>query len=464
MPKLRLIAIIAYLAVGGPFLLQAQEPEKPRPPKTRILFVFDASQSMYAQWESGTKIDIAERLMNAMLDSLAEVPDPNFELALRVYGHQKPVPPQDCSDTRLEVPFSGNNIRRIKQKLSEIRPKGTTPIARSLERAAYDFPSNCSNCRNVIILITDGVEACDGDPCSVSRALQKQGIILKPFVIGIGLDDQFKESFECVGQYYDASNEQTFKNILGLVISQALNNTTAQVNLLDERGLPTETDVNMSFYDITSSQLKYNYIHTINHRGNPDTIILDPLVEYRMVVHTIPSVSKDSIKIIPGTHNLIAVDAPQGWLQLRVGGIGGNRNFQCIVRRAGSMRTLNVQQFNESEKYLTGKYDLEILTVPRYMEYGVQINQSTTTKIEIPAPGLVTLNAPSYGSGSIYVEDGNELVWVLNMPNNKRQNTYYLQPGRYRVVYRPQNAKESIYTIEKKFRIESGGSSVVNLK
>ena len=128
------------------------------------------------------------------------------------------------------------------------------------------------------------------------------------------------------------------------------------------------------------------------------------------------------------------------------------------------MRTLNVQQFNESEKYLTGRYDLEILTVPRYMEYGVQINQSTTTKIEIPAPGLVTLNAPSYGSGSIYVEDGNELVWVLNMPNNKRQNTYYLQPGRYRVVYRPQNAKESIYTIEKKFRIESGGSSVVNLK
>lgn len=464
MRGLQLIALVLLLAVGGKQGAFAQDLERPKPPKTRILFVFDASQSMYAQWESGTKIKIAERLMNAMLDSLAQVPDPNFELALRIYGHQKPVPPQDCSDTRLEVPFSSNNIRRIKQKLSEIRPKGTTPIARSLERAANDFPSNCRDCRNVIILITDGVEACDGDPCAVSRALQKQGVVLKPFVIGIGLDDQFKESFECVGQYYDASNERNFENILGLVISQALNNTTAQVNLLDEQGLPTETDVNMSFYDITSGQLKYNYIHTINHRGNPDTVILDPLIEYRMVVHTIPSVSKDSITIVPGTHNVIAVDAPQGWLQLRVGGIGGNRDYKCIVRRSGTMRTLNVQDFNASEKYLTGKYDLEILTTPRYLEYDVQINQSATTKIEIPAPGLVTLNAPTTGHGSLYVEDGNELRWVLNLPDNKRQNTYYLQPGGYRVVYRPQNAKESIYTIEKKFRIESGGSTVVNLK
>jgi len=455
-----LILVLALLALGEKMVAQ----EKPKPPKTRILFVFDASQSMYAQWESGTKIKIAERLMNRMLDSLAQVPDPNFEIALRVYGHQKPVPPQDCSDTRLEVPFASNNIKRIKLKLSQLRPKGTTPIARSLEKAADDFPNNCDNCRNVIILITDGVEACDGDPCAVSRALQKQGIILKPFVIGIGLDDQFKEGFECVGQYYDASNEKTFENILGLVISQALNNTTAQVNLLDESGYPTETDVNMSFYDIQSGQLKYNYIHTINHRGFPDTLMLDPLIEYRMVVHTIPPVTKDSIKIIPGTHNIIAVDAPQGWLQLKVGGIGGNRNFQSIVRRKGSMRTLHVQQFNESEKYLTGTYDLEILTVPRYTEYNVQINQSTTTKIEIPAPGLVSLNAPTQGVGSLYVQNGNELEWVLNIAGNKRQNTYYLQPGYYTVVYRPQNAKESIYTITKKFRIESGGSVVVNLQ
>ena len=97
---------------------------------------------------------------------------------------------QDCDDTKLEVPFAQGNGEQIRNVLSNITPKGTTPIARSLEKAANDFPE-CANCRNVIILITDGIEACDEDPCAVSRALQQKGIILKPFVIGIGLDKEF---------------------------------------------------------------------------------------------------------------------------------------------------------------------------------------------------------------------------------------------------------------------------------
>ena len=33
--------------------------------------------------------------------------------------------------------------------------------------------------------------------------LQKKGITLKPFIIGIGQD--FKESFDCVGTYFNAA-------------------------------------------------------------------------------------------------------------------------------------------------------------------------------------------------------------------------------------------------------------------
>ena len=168
---------------------------------------------MYGRWETGAKIDVAQRLMGQMLDSLQDIQAAgNFQLALRVYGHQKPVPPQDCSDTRLEVPFGKGNIYKIKRVLKSITPRGTTPIAGSLMKAANDF-TPCEDCRNIIILITDGVEACDGDPCIVSKRLQKEGIVLKPFVIGIGLDEDFKSSFECVGTYFDAADENTFKNV-----------------------------------------------------------------------------------------------------------------------------------------------------------------------------------------------------------------------------------------------------------
>src|SRR5690606_1769484 len=109
---------------------------------------------------------------------------PDLEIALRLYGHQTPIQPgqQDCDDTRLEVPFSPNSIPAIRQTLATTRCLGTTPIARSLEKAAEDFPEQARGdtrtVRNIIILITDGIEACDEDPCAVSRALQARGIVL----------------------------------------------------------------------------------------------------------------------------------------------------------------------------------------------------------------------------------------------------------------------------------------------
>ena len=300
-----------------------------KPVLSRILFIFDASQSMNGNWEKNKKINIARNVLIAMLDSLEKLD--NIELALRVYGHQKPVPPQDCSDSKLEVPFAKDNASKIRQKLRFIEPRGTTPIANSLAMAEKDF-GTIENCRNIILLITDGIEACDGDPCAVSRELQKKGITLKPFVIGIGIDEGFKESFDCIGQYYNTQREEKFKEVLNVVISQALNSTTAQVNLLDINGAPTETNVNMSFYDYYSEKLKHNFIHTMNHRGNPDTLVLDPLVTYRLTVHTLPPVYKDSFKLVPGKHTIIAIDAPQGFLSIKGDYNSQYKNLSFIVR------------------------------------------------------------------------------------------------------------------------------------
>src|SRR5581483_5215730 len=75
---------------------------KQKPELTRILFIFDDSQSMLGQWQSGSKIEVAKKLMGELLDSLKKAE--NLEVALRVYGHQKHYPPQDCDDSKLEVP------------------------------------------------------------------------------------------------------------------------------------------------------------------------------------------------------------------------------------------------------------------------------------------------------------------------------------------------------------------------
>ncbi len=451
-----LILLFLLLSFNG-FSQGQKDPVRPRP-TTRILFVFDASQSMYGRWQSDTKFDIAVKLFSNILDSLRT--QPNLELALRMYGHQKQFPPQDCNDTRLEVPFGKDNINRIKHALKTTIPKGTTPIAYALSQATKDFPP-CDNCRNVVILITDGLEECGGDPCAVSLELQKKGIMLKPFIVGIGKN--FREQFECVGTYFDASNEMEFRNALNVIISRTLNPTSVQVNLLDVYGNPTETNINMTFYDNFSGLPKYNFIHSFNSRGFPDTLDIDPLITYDIVVHTIPPVRKDSVKLNSGKHTIVGIDVPQGFLAFKSTGNSTLKNLPCIIRKKGQSETINIQQFDQTEKYLTGSYDAEILCMPRIMVNDVEIRQSHTTTVEIPLPGIAVIQKSTNGYGSLYLEDKNQMVWLYNLRDNQQQQeTLYLQPGNYRVVFRSKYSNKSTYTTEKSFKVEPG--QTVNLK
>ena len=456
-------AILFILAIllfsSGNFAQIPLNNKKEEPPTTRILFVFDCSQSMAGFWEHDKKINIARKFLIHTIDSLENVP--HLQMALRVYGNRSIVPPQDCGDTHLEVPFGPDNASKIRQKLRYLIPKGTTPIAHSLVLTAGDFPP-CDNCRNVVLLITDGIEACDGDPCSVSKKLQKEGIFLKPFIIGIGLDPEFRKTFECVGQFYNAEEERRFQEVLDVVVTEALNSTTAQVNLLDQDGDPTETNVNYTLYNSKSGKPMHNYVHTINNWGNPDTIVLDPLIIYRMVVHTLPPVEVDGIKVSRGKHNIIAAYTPQGSLKIETTG-SRYRDLKIIVRRNKDMATLNLQKINTPEKYIVGKYDLEIPVLPRIYVNDLEIKQSTTTKVSIPTPGIVNFLMNKDGFCSIYTLKNQELEWIYNIPLDVNHETLIMQPGTYRVVYRPKYAKRSYYTTEKSFVVKSGSSQSIKL-
>lgn len=418
---------------------------------------------MYAPWNSNIKIEVAKKIMGEFLDSLKGIPD--LELALRCYGHQTFIKPtRDCKDTKLEVPFASasTNASKIKQRILKLEPLGTTPIAYSLGESAADF-TPCSNCRNIIILITDGIEECGGNPCEVSAALQKKGIFLRPFVIGVGLDIKFADVFGCMGKFYDVSNEANFKDVLNLVITEAISQTTVQVDLLDITKKPTETDVNMTFYDSNTKQIKYNYLHTINHRGNPDTLVLNPNCNYDLVVHTIPPIEKKNIVIQKGKHNVIPLDAPQGYLKLELDGQTNKYYPTTVIRKKGEMNTLTIQDFGKTEKYIVGKYDLEILTLPRIKLNDVEIIQSSTNTIKVPTSGNVYLTKGNKGFGSIFSDDGKKVTWVCNLNTNLQNEIIYLQPGNYKVEFRYEGSKETIQTIERKFTITSSVTCNVKL-
>jgi len=456
--------LVAFL-LSSVFHLNAQVQDKPvqKPVSketTRILFVFDASQSMYGRWQSDMKINIARNILLEVLDSLKEVP--NVELALRLYGHQFNFPPQVCEDSKLEVPFAKDNFDKIKNKLIAMVPKGTTPIAYALEQAINDF-TPCDNCRNVIVLITDGIEECDGDPCEASMKLQKNGFVLKPFIIGIGTN--FEKAFNCVGTYFDASSEEKFSSALNVVVSRVLNPTTCQVNLLDANNRPTETNINMTFYDHFTGQIKYNFIHTLNGFGLPDTLNIDPLITYDIKVHTIPPVRVDSIKLNSARHNIIPINVPQGILVLKLNSQNENlKAIKTIVRRQGSSETIHVQDIDQSEKYITGTYSIEILSLPRIYQDNIEILQSHTTTVDIPVPGIAAIQKFVKGYGSLFCEKDGDLELIYNFRDNEQQESLVLMPGYYRAIFRSRYSDRSVYTIERSFEVKSGITTNVKLQ
>jgi len=163
MKKQTLLSLLFSLALATGLNGQIQNafPGK----KTRILFLLDASGSMVAEMGKTNRWAVSVTLMSRMIDSLRGVE--NCEVGLRVFGHGKPITARDCNDTKLEVPFSANNHKQFITRLRQIKPLGFTSITQSLLATAKDFPVD-KTARNIIILITDGIEECPGDPCRLN--------------------------------------------------------------------------------------------------------------------------------------------------------------------------------------------------------------------------------------------------------------------------------------------------------
>ncbi|MDX1445155.1 vWA domain-containing protein [Lishizhenia sp.] len=427
---------------------------------TRILFILDASNSMNGKWGYETKIDLAKEILTKTVDSLSGVD--NLELGLRVYGHQSPITAtyQDCADTKLEVPFYAGNESKIKGKIKTIEAKGTTPIARSLEAAAGDFPDNKS--RNIIILITDGVEECDDEPCVIADKLRAKGIKISPFIIGLGLDTAYLAKFDCVGQFANADDKKSFEVLLKTVVDKALVNTTVQVNLNRIDGRPLETNSTLFFYEAGTKKLVYSYMHTLNENNLPDTIVIDPNRKYDLVVNTLPRVEKKNITIKKYQHNIIEVDCPQGYLDVKIRNKSTDYYFTYRVVQADKTITLNHQELEQKQKYIVGEYKVEIYTLPR-ITMDATISQSKTTTLTIDAPGRAKLRSYNYNTGQIFVFRNGEWEWVCDINAKTTQQEFVLQPGNYKIVYRDVTAKATEYTKNQEFRITSNRTISINL-
>ncbi len=206
-----LIALILLGGVAGSVSAQkADSAESPAP----LVLILDASGSMWGQIEGENKIVIARRVVGGLVDGLSD----EQEVGLIAYGHRRE---GDCEDIETILPIGALDRAGFKQTVDDLNPKGKTPITASVQQALALVEQQSA--ASTVILVSDGLETCGGDPCSTVQLAKDQGLDFVMHVVGFDVAGEDTSSLECAaeaggGLFLSAENATE----LGLALEQAV--------------------------------------------------------------------------------------------------------------------------------------------------------------------------------------------------------------------------------------------------
>ncbi len=110
------------------------------------------------------------------------------------YGHRRK---GDCGDIEILKPVGKVDAAALMAQVNGISPKGMTPMTASVKMAAEQLKA--SEGVTSVILVSDGVETCRADPCSVAAELKKADVKLVVHTVGFDVQDrQAVKQLECM--------------------------------------------------------------------------------------------------------------------------------------------------------------------------------------------------------------------------------------------------------------------------
>jgi Ca-activated chloride channel homolog len=146
-----------------------------------VILVLDASGSMRAKINGVSKMDIAKDVVGKVIAHWK----PEDDLGLVVYGHREK---DSCTDIETVMPPRPLNSGAYMSPIKGLVPKGKTPMTQAVRQAAEAL--KYKEHKGTVILVSDGIENCDADPCAMARELEQAGIGFTVHTVGFGLDDK----------------------------------------------------------------------------------------------------------------------------------------------------------------------------------------------------------------------------------------------------------------------------------
>ena len=182
-----------------------------------LLLILDASGSMWGQIQGENKIVIARRVLKELISELPAGAD----LGLVAYGHRRE---GDCDDIETIAPLGPADKAALVAKVESLNPKGKTPITRAVGEAFNGVRGRDG--ATTILLVSDGIETCGGDPCRAVRDAKAEGIDFVMHVVGFDVAREDVSQLECAAQaagglYFDAENAAELSAALNQAVAAA---------------------------------------------------------------------------------------------------------------------------------------------------------------------------------------------------------------------------------------------------
>ncbi len=238
---------LAIFPAGELMLLVGHAPDA-------LLIILDSSSSMEETVDGSIKMDIAKEILQEMV---ADLPD-RLRVGLRIFG--------GCEHSRLLRPIEPLDRAALQAQIAQVMAWGATPIAYTLEQAKGDFAGLSG--RKLIILVSDGMETCGGDPVAAAEALIATGYDLRIDVVGFKIEgnlaarEQMMEIAKVAGgTYHSAENREELRAALRIV-----------------------TVITYSVYDPAGTKVFAGVV------GEPGPQNLAPGI-YRVLLHTLPVIT-----------------------------------------------------------------------------------------------------------------------------------------------------------------------------
>lgn len=436
------------------------------------MLVLDASGSMWGQINGRTKIEIAREVLGSTVDAW----DEGQSLGLVAYGHNRK---GDCSDIELLIEPAQVDAEKFSAVASNLNPKGKTPLSAAVKKAAEGMVYTEN--KATVILISDGKETCNLDPCEVGRSLEQSGVDFTAHIIGFDVSEEDSIGMKCLaketgGTYIDAKDADQLKNALDQT-RDVVTDTASVVTTPASVNVPVEVIAGAAFsaewkgpknasdyLEIRSENNTGSYgVAYIAHQNNQSPVTLTApeeagtyFVHYSLKDKT--SLASDQLLVITPEATLTAPESVIAGQSFEVEWTGPKNEFDSIrifTEEGESMHSYSVLKNDQflSPATLTapvevGNYVIEYRTLSKNTLASVPIIV-TEALATVSAPKQVVMGAPFdvkwTGPRNQY-----DRIRILDASGKRLQNSVFveresvpniismsipLDPGEYIVAY-----------------------------